>query len=118
MMAAVIHGASLLFHLLADLAAFIWLLFRPRRAVAAKNLFQRRQLAMCQERGAKARRTDEATRASLVLLSNFFDWRGALVNVTPRTFLRCQSSRVLPVLALEIAARATTDTHRTQATDP
>ena len=36
----------------------------------------------------KPRRTDVTTRVSLVLLSRWFDWRAALVNVTPRTFLR------------------------------
>jgi transposase InsO family protein len=73
---------------LADAAMLLWLLMQPRRSVAAENLFLRRQLAMCLERGVRPRRADPASKITLVLLSRCFDWRGALVNVTPRTFVR------------------------------
>ena len=88
MMMVAMHGARITLRLLADLATFASALLRPPRALAAENLFLRKQLAMYRERGVKPRHTDVATRASLVLLSRWFDWRAALVNVTPRTFLR------------------------------
>ncbi len=81
-------AARMLVRLLSDAAAFVWLLFRPHRTLAAGNLFLRKQLAMYPERGVKLRRADPAMRLSLVLLSKCFDWRGALVIVTPRTLLR------------------------------
>jgi len=67
---------------------FACALLRPPRALAAENLFLRKQLAMYRERGVNPGRTDVTTRALLVLLSRWFDWRAALVTVTPRTFLR------------------------------
>jgi hypothetical protein len=53
------------------------------RALRAENLFLRRQLALYIERGIQARRIDAATRVSLVVLANLFDWRSALVVVQP-----------------------------------
>ena len=87
-MTAAIHGTRITLRSLADLAMFAWALLRPVRALAAGNLFLRKQLAMYRERGVNPRRTGVTTRVSLVLLSRWFDWRAALVNVTPRTFLR------------------------------
>ena len=74
--------------LLCDLARFIWLLLRPRGALAAENLFLRKQLAMYQERNPKPRRPDAAFRIGLVLLSRLFDWKHALVVVHPQTLVR------------------------------
>ncbi len=53
-----------------------------------KNLFVRKQLAMYREPGVRPRRSDVATRVSLVVLSRCFDWKDALVVVTPRTLVR------------------------------
>ncbi len=63
---------------------------RPRRkaALAAENLFLRKQLALYQERGIKSRRADNATRASLVWLMKYFSWRDTLVIVSPSTLIR------------------------------
>ena len=61
---------------------------RPRRALAAENLFLRKQLALFQEREVKPRRADDATRAALVWLAKAFNWRGALVIVKPATLIR------------------------------
>ncbi|MGI9332777.1 MAG: hypothetical protein ACR2RL_06410 [Gammaproteobacteria bacterium] len=55
--------------LLADLTAFLWLLLRPHRGVAAENLFLRRQLAMYRQRGVEPRRTGATTRIALVVLA-------------------------------------------------
>ena len=74
--------------LLADVLWFVIVALRPSRAVVAENLFLRRQLALYQERGAKPRRIDVATRASLALLSRLFDWRSSLVVVRPETLVR------------------------------
>ena len=104
--------------LVADGMRFIALLARSRSALAAENLFLRKQLAFYQERKIKPRRFDDVTRFMLVLLSHGFAWQDALANVTPKTFIGWHPCGVSPVLALEVTTRATTDTHRTQATDP
>jgi putative transposase len=48
----------------------------------------RRQLALYIERGVKPRRIDPVTRIALALLSQLFDWRGALTVVRPQTLIR------------------------------
>ena len=60
---------------------------QSRSALAAENLFLRKQLALFQERKVKPRRADHATRCIMVMLSHFFPWRGALVNVKANTFI-------------------------------
>jgi putative transposase len=69
-----------------DLIHFLCLSLRPRGSLAAENLFLRKQLAFCQERNIRPRRTDNPTRLTLVLLSRWFDWRKALAVVKPKTF--------------------------------
>jgi len=66
---------------------FIALLARSRTALAAEDLFLRKQLAFYQERKIKPRRFDNVTRLILVLLSHGFACQDALVNVTPKTFI-------------------------------
>ena len=61
---------------------------RPHSALAAENLFLRKQLAMYQERKLKPRRPDAAFRIGLVLLSRLFDWKHSLVVVQPQTLVR------------------------------
>ena len=51
---------------------------RARRAVAAENLFLRKQLALYQERRVRPRRADDATRITLLVLSRLTDWRAIL----------------------------------------
>jgi hypothetical protein len=58
------------------------------RALAAENLFLRKQLALFQERKVKPRRADNSTRWIMATLSRMFDWRGALTNVKPDTLIR------------------------------
>jgi transposase InsO family protein len=84
----VIVLARIVLRLLADLAGLVALSLRRQRSVEAENLFLRRQLALYQERGIKARRVDAATRVSLALLSQLFDWRDALVVVRSETLIR------------------------------
>ena len=70
-----------------DLIHFLRLGLRSRTSLAAENLFLRKQLAFYQEHKVKARRADNPTRLTLVLLSRWFNWRDALTVVRPRTFI-------------------------------
>ena len=61
---------------------------RPRAALAAENLFLRRQLALYRERNVKARRPDRVTRVALAYFARLFDnWREVLMIVQRRTLL-------------------------------
>src|SRR5919197_2384177 len=86
--------ACMLCTLLLDTAWFLRLCLRPRAALAAENLFLRKQLALYQERNAKPRRAPNATRFSLVWLAQWFDWRPALAVVQPETCKRWQRQGV------------------------
>jgi putative transposase len=61
---------------------------RSRTALAAENLFLRKQLALYREREVKPRRATDATRLVLVLLARAFAWRDALLIVQPATLIR------------------------------
>src|SRR5262245_36399065 len=56
---------------------------RSHRAVAAENLFLRKQLALFQERKVKPRKAKDSTRWMMATLSRMFEWRDALWNVKP-----------------------------------
>ena len=73
--------------LLHDLLMLIRLILRSRRALAAENLFLRKQLTFYVERKIRPRPVTTATRLILALLSNWFSWREALVIVKPETLL-------------------------------
>ncbi len=72
----------------ASLVALLFLGLRRRSALAAENLFLRKQLALYVEREKRPRRARPATRLSLALLSRLFDWREALLVVRPATLVR------------------------------
>src|SRR5215831_10667868 len=74
--------------LLLDALRFARGIVRPRAALAAENLFLRKQLALYLERQVKPRRPRVAARLTLVLLSRPFPWRPALTIVKPETFVR------------------------------
>ncbi len=59
-------------NLLLDALRFIRLGLRPHCALAAENLFLRKQLALYLQRKIKPRRASDLTRFSLVLLSSLF----------------------------------------------
>jgi transposase InsO family protein len=80
--------ACFLFTLLCDAGRFLFLCLRPSPALAAENLFLRKQLALYQERHTTPRRATNAIRISLVRLSRLFDWRRALVIVQPAPLIR------------------------------
>ena len=74
--------------LLGDAAHFLRLCLHSPAALAAENLFLRKQLALYQERQVTPRRATDATRLALLWLGRCFDWRQALAVVQPATFLR------------------------------
>ena len=61
---------------------------RSRSAIEAENLFLRKQLSLHQERKTKPHRADDSTRWLMGFLSQWFDWRHALVVVKPETLVR------------------------------
>ena len=60
---------------------------RRRMAVAAENLFLRKQLALFREREKKAMHTTPADRFVFSKLARWFDWRSALMIVKPATLI-------------------------------
>jgi putative transposase len=74
--------------LLMDAWRFLRLCLRPSPALAAENLFLRKQLALYQERQIKPHRPTQATRMALAWLARWFDWRQALTVVQPATLIR------------------------------
>ena len=74
--------------LIADAVRYLGLCLRPSPALAAENLFLRKQLALYQERQVKPRQATHAIRLAMVWLSRWFNWRSALSIVTPETFTR------------------------------
>jgi hypothetical protein len=85
---AVAHCCRTLSLVVFDLVRLAVLAGRCRNALAAENLFLRKQLALFQERKVKPRRADDSTRWMMATLSCMFHWRGALVNVKPDTLIR------------------------------
>ena len=71
-----------------DLVRLAFLAAHSRRALAAENLFLRKQLALFQERKVKPRRANDSTRWVMATLSRMFPWRSALVNVKADTLIR------------------------------
>ena len=71
-----------------DVVYDLGLCLRPPAALAAENLFLRKQLALYQERHVKPQRATDAARLMLTWLARCFDWRQALVIVQPATLIR------------------------------
>jgi putative transposase len=78
----------MLLTLLRDGMHFLLLSLRPSPALAAENLFLRKQLALYQERHVKPRQASTAARLGLIWLARWFDWRHALVLVQPAILIR------------------------------
>jgi putative transposase len=76
------------FDLLLDALRLIRLSLQPNWALAAENLFLRKQLALYLERKVRPRRANDDTRLTLVFLSRLFAWRQALTIVKPDTLIR------------------------------
>jgi putative transposase len=71
-----------------DALIFVRLYFRPTAAVAAENLFLRKQLGLFIERKVRPRRATDSIRFTLARLSRWFDWPDALIVVKPDTLIR------------------------------
>ncbi len=70
-----------------DAIAFARNLCRSRSALAAENLFLRKQLTFFVERKQAPRRTNNATRVTMATLARIFDWKEALIVVKPDTLV-------------------------------
>jgi transposase InsO family protein len=75
------------FDLMGDGLRFFCLPVRSHSALSAEVLFLRKQLAFYEEREMQPRRLTNSARLSLVLWSELFDWRSALVIVKPETLI-------------------------------
>ena len=82
------HAATTGRTVLVDLGIFLALCLRSRAALAAENLFLRKQLALFEERKAQPHRATDPVRFVMSALGRLFDWRGALRVVQPDTFIR------------------------------
>jgi len=89
--------------LLCDLLRFARLMCQSRTRLAAENLFLRKQLACYLERQVRPRRTDNGSRITLVLLSQFVTWRDLVTNRAPGDIHALAQRGLLPLLAVEIA---------------
>jgi hypothetical protein len=81
------HLLRTIFAVLLDIVAFTRLCLRSTTAVAAENLFLRKQLGLFVERKIKPRRATDSIRFTLARLSHWFDWRNALIAVKPDTVI-------------------------------
>jgi hypothetical protein len=85
---SLVHLFQSIRQVLVDLSRLLLLNTKSRSALAAENLFLRKQLALFQERQVRPHLATDATRWLLVFLGKFFEWRRALVLVKPETLLR------------------------------
>ena len=76
------------YHLTLDFIRFLGSLLLVRSALAAENLFLRKQLALYQERQVRPRRATDATRLIMIWAARLFDWKETLVMVRPQTLTR------------------------------
>src|SRR5262245_36887273 len=105
--------AVMLCTLIIDAVGFLRLCLCSPTALAAENLFLRKQLALYQECHVKPRRPTDATCCTLIWLSSWFDWRQALTVVQLETckrwqrqglrlFRRCPSCPGRPPIPVEL----------------
>jgi putative transposase len=73
--------------IVSDGLSFLAGVWRRRTALAAENLFLRKQLALFREREKKAMPTTPADRFVFSKLARWFDWRNALMIVKPATLI-------------------------------
>src|SRR5262252_5192279 len=76
------------FGVLVDTLTFFCLILRSSSALAAENLFLRKQLGLYVERKKKPRRATNSIRFTLAQLARFFEWRSVLTVVKPDTLIR------------------------------
>ena len=93
-----LHLIRTIFRVFVDALMFMRLCFRPTAAVAAENLFLRKQLGLFLEREVKARRATDSIRFTLARLSRWFDWREALIVVKPDTLIPISEAHIRQTL--------------------
>jgi putative transposase len=76
------------FDVFVDVLTFVWLNLRSSSALAAENLFMRKQLGLYVERKKKPRRATDSVRFTLAKLARFFEWHSVLTVVKPDTLIR------------------------------
>jgi len=81
------HASKVFYQLTMDFIRLLGSFLRSRSALAAEDLFLRKQLSLYQERKVRPHRATDATRLTMVMLARLFDWREALVTVRPETFV-------------------------------
>jgi putative transposase len=82
------RSAIMLCALISTAVGFLQRCLRSPAALAAENLFLRKQLALYQARHVTPPRVTDGIRCTLVWLSHWFDWPSALAIVQPETFQR------------------------------
>ena len=100
LLAALRHCLVTVTIVLLDFGRLLAIAPRSRRALAAENLFLRKQLALFQERKVKPRRANDSIRWLMATLSRIFEWRDVLPNVKVDTHWLA-SQRVPAFLALK-----------------
>jgi putative transposase len=88
----------------------------PGSALAAENLFLRKQVALYLERKKRPRRATDAVRFTMALLARFFEWRQALTNVKPDTQIRSHRKGLRQCWKLKSSPRASSDSPRASTT--
>jgi len=73
--------------LCSDFLSFLRSALRSRTALVAENLFLRKQLTFYQEHKIRPRPLSDAARFTLVLWSQLFEWKSALLIVKPKTLI-------------------------------
>jgi len=81
------HASLILYQLTVDFIRLLGSFLQSRSALAAENLFLRKQLSLYQERQVRPQQATDATRLTMVLVAKLFDWREALMTVRPETFI-------------------------------
>src|SRR5262244_1437780 len=97
--------------------SFLRLMASSKGSLAAEVLFLRKQLAFYQERKIKPRRFNDSTRVLLVLLGKLFDWKNALLNVKPETFIGWHKQAFRLFWRWKSQGRKTTPAERHSTTD-
>jgi putative transposase len=88
LISAFAHAVFVIRELAADNTRLAILSCHCQGALAAENLFVRRQLALFLERQFRPHRTTDASRFLMARLSRFFDGRSSLVLVKSGTLIR------------------------------
>ena len=79
------HAAATAVAVFADVGRFLTLCARSRSALAAENLFLRKQLALYEERKMRPHLATDAVRFVMGAPGRLFEWRSALGVVKPDT---------------------------------